>query len=153
MTSKFSFITCHPKPTLMWGTHLLFICSLFADGWHLWSRNPLAGAALQQVNPWRSRALLVLKVEKYILIKREVFLVPAAVFRRFLTQIAALNAVFARDRGQKEDVPFVIANALLHLLHTQECHTEAIVLLKHWRWWEVQPRAQRVKGTPAARNA
>lgn len=92
----------------------LFLQRFFPRGGHLGRRHALAGASFQQVNPGRSRALLVFEVEQYILVEGEELLVPAAVLRRFLAQVAALGPLFTRDRRQKQRVPFVVTDALLH---------------------------------------
>lgn len=94
----------------------LFLQRFFPRGGHLGRRHALAGASFQQVNPGRSRALLVFEVEQYILVEGEELLVPSAVLRRFLAQVAALGPLFTRDRRQKQRVPFVVADALLHFV-------------------------------------
>lgn len=100
----------------MWSeTYLLFIWTLFPSGGHFGSRDPLAGASLQQINPRGSGALLVLKVKQHILVQREVLLVPAVVFCGFFTQVPAFDSLFTREHGQKKRVSFIITHALLHL--------------------------------------
>lgn len=94
----------------------LFLQRFLPRGGHLGRRHALAGASFQQVNPCRSRALLVFEVEQYVLIEGEELLVPSAVLRRLLTQVAALGPLFTRDRRQKQRVSFVVADALLHFV-------------------------------------
>lgn len=96
-------------------TSHLFLQRLFPGCGQLGRRRALAGASFQQVNPSRSRALLVLEVEQYILVEGEELLVPPAVLRRLLAQVAALGALFTRDGRQKQRVPLVVADTLLHL--------------------------------------
>lgn len=97
-------------------TSHLFLQRFLPSGGHLWRRRALAGASLQQVNPGRPRALLVLEVEQDILVQGEELLVPTAVLRRLLAQVSALSPLFTRDQRQKQRVPFVVADALLHFL-------------------------------------
>lgn len=92
----------------------LFLQRFLPGGGHLRRWHALTGASFQQVNPGWARALLVLKVEEHILVKREELLVPAAVLRRLLAQEAAPGALFTRDHRQEQRVPFVVTDALLH---------------------------------------
>lgn len=94
----------------------LFLQRFLPSGGHLGRRCALTGASFQQVNPGRSHALLVLEVEQHILVKGEELLVPSAVLRRLLTQVAAFSPFFTRDHRQKQRVPFVVADALLHFV-------------------------------------
>lgn len=92
----------------------LFLQRFLPGGGHLRRWHALTGASFQQVNPGWARALLVLKVEQHILVKREELLVPSAVLRRLLAQEAAPGALFTRDHRQEQRVPFVVTDALLH---------------------------------------
>lgn len=94
----------------------LFLQRFLPSGGDLGCRRALTGASFQQVNPGWSRALLIFKVEQHILVKSEELLVPPAVLRRLLTQIAALSSLFTRDHREKQRVPFVVADALLHFI-------------------------------------
>jgi len=102
-----------------------------------------------------SGALLVLKVEQHVLVKREVLLVPAVVFCGFFTQEPTFNSLFTRDHGQKERVSFIITHALLHLkapivtlspLSSSSSHTAA-------RDDDLKSNQKRVKEILDARNA
>lgn len=101
-------------PLCSFQTSHLFLQRFLPSGGHLGRRRALAGASFQQVNPGWSRALFVLKVEQHILIQGEELLVPPAVLRRLLAQVAALSPLFTRDHRQKQRVPFVVTDALLH---------------------------------------
>lgn len=48
------------------------------------------------------------------MVKGKELIVPAAVLRRFLAQVAAFGALFTRHHGQKKRMAFVVTNALLH---------------------------------------
>ena len=105
----FSVAGCPPLPHL-------FIQGLLPRRGHLRGWRALAGAPLQQVNPRGARALLVLKVEQHILVKREKLVVPAAVLRGLLAQVAALGSLLARQQRQKQRVSFVVPDTFLHFL-------------------------------------
>ena len=92
----------------------LFIKGLLRCCGHLRGWRALAGAPLQQVNPGGARALLVLKVKQHILVKREKLVVPAAVLRGLLAQVAALGSLLARQQRQKQRVSFVVPDTFLH---------------------------------------
>lgn len=79
-----------------------------------WCGRPFAAAALQEVHARRAAALLALEVKEHILVESEPLLVPAARLGRLLAQEAALGALLARQEGQVQGVPLVVAHAFLH---------------------------------------
>ena len=128
-------------------TSHLFLQRFLPSGGHLWRRRALAGASLQQVNPGRPRALLVLKVEQDILVQGEELLVPPAVLRRLLAQVSALSPLFTRDQRQKQRVPFVVADALLHFFFIFFFYLVCRFLLeKRMEQSEFSPRAHGLRG-------
>lgn len=79
-----------------------------------WCGRPLAAATFQEVHASRAAALLTLEVKEYILVESEPLLVPAARLGCLLAQETALGALLARQEGQVQGVPLVVAHAFLH---------------------------------------